>query len=127
MAGTLTISTLSDGTNSTSATNPILGSAKAWVNYNGETNSVRTSYNVLSVTRAGTGLYTVTFNNALADADYCVTSGASLKFGTSTVTSQLYTLNANTETAPTSSAFTCTIQSATTAYDVKYIFFSVFR
>ena len=127
MAGTLTIATLSDGTNSTSSTNCIQGSAKAWLNYNGETQTVRTSYNVSSVTRSGTGAYTVNFTTALADADYCVTSGASLKFGTSITTSQLYTLNANTETAPTSSAFAVQMQSASTAYDVKYIFFSVFR
>jgi hypothetical protein len=116
---------ISDGTNWTSSTST--GIAKAWVNYNGETQTVRTSYNVSSVTRSGTGFYTVNFTNALADADYCVTSGASSKFGSSWVTTQLYTLNASTETAPTSSAFTCTIQSSSTTYDVKYIFFSVFR
>ena len=81
MAGTLTISTLSDGTNSTSATNPILGSAKAWVNFNGTLSSPitpRASYNVTSVTKIGTGDYTITFTNAFADTNYCpvaMTSG----------------------------------------------------
>lgn len=73
MAGTLTIGTLSDGTNSTSATNAILGSAKAWVNFNGvSTATVRASYNVSSVTRNATGDYTVNFTSALADANYAV-------------------------------------------------------
>lgn len=70
MAGTLTISTLSDGTNSTSATNPIKGSAKAWVNFNGTNGSVVASYNVSSVTRNGTGDYTLNYTNALADSNY---------------------------------------------------------
>ena len=73
MAGTLTISTLSDGTNSTSSTNCIQGSAKAWVNFNGNgTSSIRASYNVSSVTRNGTGNYTVNYTNAFADANYAV-------------------------------------------------------
>jgi hypothetical protein len=73
MAGTLTISTLSDGTNSTSATNCIQGSAKAWVNFNGTgTVAIRASYNVSSITDNGTGNYTVNFTNALTDANYAV-------------------------------------------------------
>ena len=71
MAGTLTISTLSDGTNSTSATNCIQGSAKAWANFNGTTSpSTRASYNISSFTRSSSGTYTVAFTNALADANY---------------------------------------------------------
>jgi hypothetical protein len=70
MAGTLVITTLSDGTNSTSATNCIQGSAKAWVNYNGVAQSVRASYNVSSVTYNSTGNYTVNFTNAMSDANY---------------------------------------------------------
>jgi len=73
MAGTLTLSTLSDGTNSTSATNAIQGSAKVWVNFNGTgTVAIRASYNVSSITDNGTGNYTVNFTNALTDANYAV-------------------------------------------------------
>jgi len=71
MAGTLVITTLSDGTNSTSATNCIQGSAKAWVNYNGTGVAIRASYNVSSVTVNGTGLLTVNFTNAFSDNSYC--------------------------------------------------------
>ena len=73
MAGTLTISTLSDGTNSTSATNCIQGSAKAWVNFNGVGGaSIRSSYNISSITYNGTGDYTINFTNAMTDANYSV-------------------------------------------------------
>jgi hypothetical protein len=73
MAGTLTIATLSDGSNSTSSTNCIQGSAKAWVNFNGTTvspSTIRASYNVGSVTKNGTGDYTLNFTNAMSDANY---------------------------------------------------------
>jgi len=76
MAGTLTsgtvvTTTLSDGTNSTSSTNPILGSAKAWVNFNGTgTVAIRSSYNVSSITDNGTGDYTINFINAMPNANY---------------------------------------------------------
>jgi hypothetical protein len=84
MAGTLTISTLSDGTNSTSATNPILGSAKAWVNFNGTgTVAIRASYNVSSITDNGTGDYTVNFTNAMPNANFVsVTTGGDTAAGT---------------------------------------------
>jgi hypothetical protein len=84
MPGTLVITTLSDGTNSTSATNPIRGSAKAWVNWDGTSgagNTIRSSYNVSSITRLGTGRYTVNFTTAFADTNYAVT--ATTQFNTS--------------------------------------------
>lgn len=82
MAGTLTISTLSDGTNSTSATNVVQGSAKAWVNYNAITSTVKGSYNVSSVTNGGSGQLTVNFTNAFADTNYAVVCGGD--YGNST-------------------------------------------
>ena len=77
MAGTLTISTLSDGTNSTSSTNCIQGSAKAWVNFNGANGTRRGYYNVSSVTRNSTGNYTINFASPLADGNYSAVSSAS--------------------------------------------------
>ena len=71
MAGTLTISTLSDGTSSTSATDIVKGSARAWVNFNGTgTVAIRASYNVSSITDNGTADYTVNFTSALSDENY---------------------------------------------------------
>jgi hypothetical protein len=76
MAGTLTISTLSDGTNSTSATNPIKGSAKSWIKYNGTAQTIYASYNVSSVTYLASGRYQVNFTTAFSSANYaaCVTA-----------------------------------------------------
>jgi hypothetical protein len=69
---TVTSTTLSDGTNSTSSTNAIQGSAKAWVNWDGQTSpntNIRASYNVSSITYTSTGLWTINLTNALADAN----------------------------------------------------------
>jgi hypothetical protein len=71
MAGTLVISNLSDGTNTTSATNAVRGSAKAWVNFDGATGTRNASYNVDSVTVNATGDYTINFTTgALSGSSY---------------------------------------------------------
>jgi hypothetical protein len=73
MAGTLTVGTLSDGTNSGSATDAIKGSARAWVNFQGTgTVSIRANYNVSSITDNGTGTYTLNFTNAMPDTNYVI-------------------------------------------------------
>ena len=70
MAGTLTIGTLSDGTTTSSATDVVKGSARAWCNWNGTgTVAIRASYNCSSITDNGTGDYTVNFINALIDSN----------------------------------------------------------
>ena len=72
MAGTLTLSTISDGTNSTSVTNAIQGSAKAWARWVGSSGTISSSYNVSSVTRNATADYSVNFTNAMPDGNYTV-------------------------------------------------------
>lgn len=76
MAGTIVASTLSDGTNSTSTTNCISGSAKAWCNYNGTAGTIRGSYNIASVTKNSAGNYTFNFTNAMPNTNYAaITTG----------------------------------------------------
>ena len=48
----------------------IPGAAKAWVNYNQASPGIRDSFNVSSVTDNSTGLMTLNFTNALANANY---------------------------------------------------------
>jgi hypothetical protein len=46
---------------------------RAWVNFNGNgTSAIRASGNVSSVTRNGTGSYSVNFSTAMPDANYAV-------------------------------------------------------
>jgi hypothetical protein len=76
MAGTLVITTLSDGTNSTSATNCIQGSARVWLTYNLNNQTTLASYGLSSVTYNSTGVFTMNFTTAFSDANYCVVCGS---------------------------------------------------
>lgn len=102
-AGTVVTTTLSDGTNSTSATNPIRGSAKAWVNFNGGSATIYSAYNVSSVTRNAVGNYSMNFTTAFASTAICCTmssndngSGAAclaIVLATGTTSFQILTIN----------------------------------
>lgn len=48
------------------------GAAKAWVTYDAVNNNVLDSFNVGSVTDNGPGDCSLTFTNALSNANYCV-------------------------------------------------------
>ena len=67
------------GGSSITATN----TAKAWVNFNGTTSpgTIRSSYNVSSVTKNGTGDYTITFTTPMSDANYTFTFGGGVTAG----------------------------------------------
>ena len=111
MAGTLVADVLQDGAgNSTAMDNAIYGSAKAWVNFNGITTaSIRASYNVSSVTRTGTGSYTISFTNALTDGNYC-----------SLATSVAYA-NGSTETFATLATYSSTPAQTSSAVYITQI------
>lgn len=49
--------------------------AKAWVNFYGANGTIRSSFNVSSVTFVSTGTYTVNFINGLQDSNYCFVTG----------------------------------------------------
>ena len=46
--------------------------AKAWLNYDGTTPSIRDSYNIGSVTDRGTGEYTINYSTAMSDTNYSI-------------------------------------------------------
>ena len=85
---TAKVTTIQDasGGNSSTPSEVFEGRAKAWVNFDGTTNTsgscdVRDSFNVSSVTDNGTGDYTVNFTSGvLSNANYCITG--SISWGT---------------------------------------------
>lgn len=80
------------------------GIAKAWAMFNGTTvgtNAPTAGYNVTSVTRNGTGDYTVTFTIAMSSANYVVAGTASRAAGSSNFIS----LNATTPLSTGSFSF----------------------
>jgi hypothetical protein len=102
---------------------------KAWVNFNGTgTVAIRGSGNVSSITDLGTGRYTITFTNALTDANYCVTSACSPS-GSTTMYSPLVFAGAPWSTAaPSTTAFSIvTNKNDTNVLDTSYITLAVFR
>lgn len=70
-AGTLNVSTLTDGTNSVSIEQTARGVAKAWVVFNGTgTVAVLNSYNVTSVSDDAAGKYTINFTKPMKNLNY---------------------------------------------------------
>ena len=128
MAGTLTISTLSDGTNSTSATNCIKGSARAWIQFVGSTGTINGSFNVSSITVNTTGDYTVNFTTAMSNINYAVTASVSPNYASQNMGNiNLFSNYAGTiEQAPTTSAFRFYVSDWTNnRYNPKYVCVSV--
>jgi hypothetical protein len=75
---TLRLTTLSNqgDTASVPSDTVINGTAKAWVNFNGQNIvAIRQSFNVSSITDRGTGAYTVNFTTAMPDANYSAVYG----------------------------------------------------
>jgi hypothetical protein len=60
--------------------NGVTTNALAWVNFNGTTSpgTINSQYNVSSVTRNGTGDYTLNFTAALSDANYSCNFGCTI-------------------------------------------------
>lgn len=93
--------------------------ARAWVNFQGSTATIRASGNVSSISRTGTGAYTVNFTTAFPDTSYFVGTGpvaigsgaGSLEYAGNTTTSTSMV----TRYAPGG------------AYDWDTVFISVFR
>lgn len=130
MAGTITAGTLSDGSNSTSTTNCIQGSAKTWVNFNGSpaTPTIAASYNVSSITKGGTGNYTVNFTNALSDANYSWHGQA--RFNTTSEANGILSTRSNdskTTSALQVRSFDCAVASTANPIDSTEINVAVFR
>ena len=75
MASILRVNTLTDASsnNSTAMSTINQGTAKAWVNFNGQgTIAARDSFNVASLTDNGDGDYTITFSNNMGNANYII-------------------------------------------------------
>jgi hypothetical protein len=74
MAGTLVANTINTDTGLFSTNNAYSGIAKAWVVFTGQGSAtVLNSFNVSSVTRTGTGAFTIAFTTSMPTANYSTT------------------------------------------------------
>lgn len=109
----MTVGTATNATNSTNATNATNASnatsgstlekqvVKAWVRYNGVTQTIVSSYNVASVDYNGVGDYTINFSTAMPDANYSYSLACG---GTDINTGSINVIGRNTNNALTASS-----------------------
>ena len=100
MAGRIVASTINDDTGVLATQNGMTGIAKAWVNFVGSSGSVNASFNVSSVTRNGTGDYTINFTTAMPNVNYAF--AGSMAAGSS---STIVSMAESASTARTTSLF----------------------
>lgn len=97
--------TQSAGDNSTKLATTAYADAvgpKAWVNFNGNTGTINADYNVTSITKNGTGDYTINFTNALPDANYAYVFG--VRYDNSSADVTTVTIACKNTVAPTTTA-----------------------
>tara|TARA_R100001460_G_scaffold3938_1_gene11463 strand:+ start:962 stop:1342 length:381 start_codon:yes stop_codon:yes gene_type:complete len=77
MAGKIIADTLEHSTAGSLDTQYVVnGSAKAWINFNGQnTPAARDSFNISTLTDVGTGVYEPNFSSAMSNANYATTCG----------------------------------------------------
>jgi hypothetical protein len=124
LTGNVAAARITDALNA-SGSAPIYA-CRAWVNFNGTTSpgTIRASGNVSSVTRNGTGDYSVNFTTAMPDANYSI-AGTAGTFATLYGTVQLYN-PAGTLPSTTSFRFQ-TANSSWAATNLADVHISVFR
>jgi hypothetical protein len=83
MAGTLVANTINTDTGLFSTNNAYSGVAKAWCNFNPSgTPTISSSFNVSSLTRNGTGDYSLNFATAMVDANYATVTNTTITTST---------------------------------------------
>ena len=93
---------------------------RAWVNFNGTSGAViRASFKVSSVTRTGSGTYTVNFSTAFSDANYAAVGNAEYDGYSYGGYAKGFTT--------TSFNIQCINPALSTYYDKAYVCYSVFR
>ena len=76
---TLNVSNITDGTTTVGTSYVVNGVAKAWINFNGATNTIKKSFNIASLTDNGTGQHDGNFTSNMDSINFsapaCCTPG----------------------------------------------------
>ena len=127
-AGTgISVSTSTGGVTITNiAPSVTAGEAKAWVNFVGSTGAITASYNVSSITRISTGIYTVNFTNAFADTKYTMVVGS--EYQNATNSPALIFGNTGTSGTKTTSPYGVVSYSSSFAFlDTSAVYLAFYR
>lgn len=92
MAGTIVANTLNTDTvgGVFTTNNAVTGIAKAWVNFTGSTAVINGSFNVSSVTRSSTGVYSISFTTAMPNTNYALVATNASNSTTPTPTGSVF-------------------------------------
>ena len=123
LTGTSTAgSILVTGEGNSTTTNLQQGLAKCWIRFNGTgTISINDSFNVSGIVDEGTGEYTVTINNDMANDDYAYYGFSSRDASTS----QVGMFGSTSTSAVTTGKFVVIELAGTTFFDVGVVMCSV--
>ena len=131
---TLKVNNISNtgGTKSATTDDIADGRCRAWVNFNGigtnGTNmTIVASFNVSSVYKNGTGDYTISFTNAMSDANYLVVGGGVMDLATNSANSQIVVNPYRNETFMTASSFRTSVTLNGGAGDYPKVYVMFFR
>ena len=120
--GTLAVDTLNSSTGVLASQNGMTGIAKAWVNFAGASGSLNNSFNISSVTRNSTGVYTINFATAMPNANYVV--NINVQDTQSSINHPICLID--NVTPPTTTAFKVnTLYYNNTFYDFPAVFVSI--
>jgi hypothetical protein len=104
---------------------------RSWVNFGYVSSAMVTngSFNVSSVTRASTGIYTINFTNALSDANYAILSSGVVINGQGSTYGFGLVLTSSSTSAPISKTTTSVQVSCQreTVYDIYNASIGIFR
>jgi hypothetical protein len=108
---------------------------RAWVNFDGTTNTggfctIRASGNVTSVADNAAGLYTINFTNAMPDANYAVACSGGLGSSSSNLVFGVNTGTSSTDPATLKTTTQVQVRNRTsnnTSADASECYFSIFR
>jgi hypothetical protein len=106
LSGPVNVPTLNAPSGVLATQNGMTGIAKAWVNFNGTTGAINSSFNVSSITINNTGYFTVNFTTAMPNTNYVPYVDGTTS-GSVAGKAQLYCdwVPTNTYVAPTTSSF----------------------
>jgi len=99
---------------------------RAWVNFDGFTNLIREVGNVSSMTDNGPGDYTVNFNTAFVDANYCINVTAQSSFNGAVTIASIYGSSTYNQLTTTKARLLFTT-SDESAHDPDVVSVAVFR
>ena len=115
---TLNVSNITDGTTTVGTSYVINGSAKAWLNMNGNsTIGLRDSFNTSSIADRGTALYTHNFTSSMDNSNYAGSGNAQNTDGDATGRNRMQVTNA----LNASSAYLHAFDTSGLADDVGYV------